>query len=167
MYKLSLVLSLMLVLIFSVVPAFAEEKATPEEVYENVVQAAEVMKSMGAEGLVAFNDPKGEFVWKDTYVLVTSCKEGKIAAHPSEKVRGLSTEDIKDKKTGRLFMKDFCESLNPNGRWTEYWWNKLGSDKIFRKLLFVIPVEGSPYEVAAGLYDENLSLEELNGKIGQ
>ncbi len=145
--------------------ALAGEKATVDEVYEMVVKGAEVVKVLGAEGLEAFNDPKGEFVWKDTYVVVTSCEEGKIVAHPSEKVKGLSTEAVKCKKTGRLFMQDFCQSLNSNGRWTEYWWNKLGSEEIVRKLLFVIPVEGTKYQVAAGVYNESLGLDELNGKI--
>ena len=62
------------------------ETATPEEIYEGVLKGAEVLQSLGEEGLVAFNDPKGEFVWKDTYVQVYKCEAKQIVGHINPKI---------------------------------------------------------------------------------
>jgi cytochrome c len=141
----------------------AAESATVDEAYAKVIAGAEVMASLGEEGLAAFNDPKGEFVWKDSYATVVDCQKSIIVGHPSPKMIGLSSDLVKGRKTGKLVIKEFCENLNPNGFWLEYWYVKPGGgEKLFRKLMFGIPVEGTPYLVAAGIYDENMTLEELN-----
>ncbi len=163
--KKTVICLLAMLLGFSIGIAGAGEKATPQEVYEMVVKAASVMESLGAEGLKAFNDPKGEFAWKDTYVLVTNCQEGVIAAHPSPKLIGLQSSLVKCKKTNRLILQETCAAVSPKGHWIEYWWPKLGSDKVFRKLLFVVPVQGTPYQVAAGIYDDNIKVDNLMSAI--
>jgi cytochrome c len=142
---------------------FAAESATVDEAYAKVLAGAGVMESLGVAGLAAFNDPKGEFVWKDSYTTIVDCQKSEIVAHPSPKLIGLSSDVVKDMKTGKLVIKEFCEASNPHGTWLEYWWTKPGGEeKMFRKLMFAIPVEGTPYIVAAGIYDENMTLEELN-----
>ena len=62
----------------------AEEKATPQEVYEKVLAAAQMIEQLGPEGLAALSDTK-EFVWKDSYVWAVNCSEKKVAAHPNKK----------------------------------------------------------------------------------
>lgn len=161
MKKLVLVCLLVLGLIMPYM-ADAAEKATPEEIHEMVLNGVQVLENLGEEGLAAFNDPEGEFVWKDTYVFVLSCKLGKVAAHPMAKIVGLTTDKIKCFKTGRPIMKDACGQVDPNGFWTEYWWPKVGSKKPERKLVFLIPVPGTDYQVGAGIYDDQLSLAKLN-----
>ncbi len=150
--------------------AFAGATATTAEVYEKVLQAAEVVSSLGEEAFPAFNDPKGEFTWKENFVLVMDCKEGKIVAHPSPKLIGLNAAAVKDKKTGRLILKEACENVNPNGNWMEYWWTRAGaggaaSEKLYRKVIFILPVEGTPYQVGASMFSDDASLVELNGSL--
>ena len=145
----------------------AGERATPQEVFDKVLAAAGVLESLGEEGLSAFNDPKGEFVWKDSYVYVMDCEKGVILAHPSPKARGLSADTIKCKKTGRLVLKEACGMMNPKGFWLEYWWPMPGTDVPVRKIAFVIPAGNTPYQVAAALTGNDTKLEDLNKLIAK
>ena len=148
---------------------FAEEKATPQEVYDKVLAAAQMIEQLGPEGLKALSDTK-EFVWKDSYVWAVNCSEKKLVAHPNKKLIGLDLSKIYDKNPDaskrKLHNLEMCEGVaNPNGVWVEYWWEKLGEDKPSRKISFMIQVPGQPYQVTAGIYDDTTTLEELNKTI--
>jgi hypothetical protein len=139
----------------------AQDKATPEDVYEMILKAHGVIKSLGEEGLEAFNDPKGEFVFKDSYVYVNMCPK-EVVAHPFvlDKVKG------RDLRTELPFINRICEGAkDPNGSWVEYEWPKPGETEPSRKIAFVLAVEGTPYQVAAGIYNDDISVEELNAAI--
>jgi hypothetical protein len=147
-------------ILFSSITVFGEDgKATPEDVYQLVLKAHEVLSNLGDDGLAAFNDPKGEFVFKDTYVFVVKCPDT-MAAHPfaMEKLKG---KDLR-KMTPGLTDSICLGSKNLNGTWVEYTWPKPGEEKRKRKISFVISVKGTPYIVVAGIYDDKISIEELN-----
>ena len=139
--------------------------ATPQEVFEMVLNGAAVLESLGEEGLQAFNDPNGEFVWKDTYVQVYNCEAQKTVGHPIASYLEFPSEEwwnVQDKK-GTYLTRLLCEaSKDPYGGWVEYWWPKVGETEPSRKITFIIQVPGHPYQVSAGIYDATLSLEELN-----
>ena len=143
----------------------AGETATPHEIYEMVLKGVEVMQGLGEEGLQAFNDPKGEFAWKDTYVQVYNCQAKQIVGHINPKLLTWTSEkftNIQDKK-GNYITRLICEaSENPKGGWVEYWWPKAGETEPSRKITFVVQVPGFPYQVSAGIYDDQVSIEELN-----
>ncbi|TKB08565.1 cache domain-containing protein [Desulforhopalus sp. IMCC35007] len=143
------------------------ESATPSEIYEQVLKGVEVLQSLGEEGLPAFNDPKGEFAWKDTYVQVYNCEAQQIVGHVNPSLLEWTPEKfaaVEDKK-GNHITKIICEAAkNPNGAWVEYWWPKPGETEASRKITFAIQVPGFPYQVSSGIYDEAMSLEQL-GKI--
>lgn len=145
---------------------FAEEQATPEDVYRKTLQAHSVLKELGKDGLAAFQAGKSDFVWKDSYVWVIECGKWTNAAHPTmPNLVGMDLKNIKCEKTGKLFFQEFCEvGKKPQGGWVEYYWPKPGHPKeeLFRKITFVIPVEGTPWLVAAGIYNDTMSIEELN-----
>lgn len=150
----------------------AGESATVDEVYGKLVEAAnalEIMKEDLDAWKKAFNDPQGDFVWKDSYVWVINHETLMNETHPYKpKIVGVDLSGLQCKKTGSFFFKEFCEAAdNPNGKWVEYWWPKPGEDqdKLFRKLSCVIPVKGTPYLVVAGIYNEDASLDELNAKL--
>ncbi|ADK85587.1 cache, type 2 domain protein [Desulfarculus baarsii DSM 2075] len=147
--------------------AMAQEKATPQEVYEMVTKAASMLEQLGPEGLAAFNDPKGEFSWKDSYVFILNCQEGKIAAHPSPKIVGADASVIKDAKSGAPILTEACQALTAKGIWKIYYWHKKDSAELGRKVSFLIPVQGQPYQVGAGVYDDTLTIEDLNKISGQ
>ena len=144
--------------------AHAGESATPKEVYEMVLKGAAVLESLGAEGLKAFNNPKGEFAWKDTYVQVYNCEARQVVGHPNPKLLAFPPEEwwnTQDKK-GTYLTRMLCEaSKNPNGGWVEYWWPKVGETEPSRKITFIIQVPGRPYQVSAGIYDDTISLNDL------
>jgi len=138
--------------------AVAGDKATPKDVYDLVIKAYDVVQGLKEESLVAFNDPKGEFIYKDTYVYVMQCPEY-VVAHPYaiDKLRG------KDLRAKYPFQNTLCEGgKDPQGTWVEYKWPKPGSKEPARKISFVIGVKGTPYTIAAGIYDETTSTAELN-----
>jgi cytochrome c len=143
----------------------AGEKATAKEVYDMVVKAANVLESLGEEGLVAFNDPKGEFTWKDTYVQVYNCEAHRVVGHPNTKLLEIPPDEwwkTQDKK-GNYLTQALCEaSKNPYGGWVEYWWPKKGETEPSRKVTFIIQVPKRPYQVSAGIYDDKITIEELS-----
>jgi len=155
-------------MVFSGGMGLAEEKATPKEVYEMVIKAAQMIEQLGPEGLNALSDTK-EFVWKDSYVWAVNCEEKKVVAHPNKKLIGLDLSKIYDKNPDeskrKLHNLELCAGAsNPNGVWVEYYWEKLGQTEPARKIGFMIQVPGQPYQVTAGIYDDTTTIEDLVGK---
>jgi len=156
--------------ICQVIPCLASEKASPEEVYELILKAMPVLEELGEEGLAAFDEPNGEFFYKDTYVLVIDCAKMVMAAHPNNKLIGMDLKNSMDKNPDPAKRKnpnvECCEvSKNPNGGWTEYYWEKLGEDMPKRKIGFTIKVPGTDYILVAGIYDDVTSIDELNAQL--
>jgi len=152
---------LLVAMLFFIVPtALAEEGASAQEVYELTLKAYSVIESLGADALPAFNDPKGEFSYKDTYVAVTICP-GKIVGHPAyEKLKDVDM----DAKYSWFHL--LCEAAaTPNGQWVEYQWVQRGETEPSRKLSFSIGVKGTPYTLTTGIYSETESLETLNAAL--
>lgn len=135
------------------VGAWAADAATADEVVAKVKESAAAVSSGGKDALAAFNDPKGKWAWKDTYVFVMDCKEGVMTAHPSEKVKGMKLADLKA-KDGKELGTNLCAAAakGPKGGWVEYMWTKTGVDGNVRKVTYVMPA-GS-HAVAAGVYDD-------------
>lgn len=141
--------------------ALAGDMATPADVHKLVVSAYDVVKVLKDEALPAFNDPKGEFVYKDTYVFVLQCPQY-VVAHPFalEKLKG------KDLRKDFPFQVSLCEAgKDSDGSWVEYEWPKPGSTEPSRKVSFSIHVAGTPYTVVAGVYNDTDSIEDLNRKF--
>ena len=150
-------------LLMPVFPVRAEEKATPAEVVGKVREAAVFLQGAGETGLLDFAAPEGKWVWKDTYVWVLKCNDMTDAAHPiNPKLVGRNLAGLKDVAGNYLFIQ-MCEaSKKAKGGWVEYWWPKVGEKKPSRKVAFILQVPDSPYQVAAGIYDDTISLEDLN-----
>ncbi|SHO48175.1 cache domain-containing protein [Desulfopila aestuarii] len=150
------------VLLFGFSVSYAEdENASPEDVYNLVLKAYDVVKALGEESFPAFNDPKGEFVYKDTYVLVQRCPS-EMVAHPFalEKLRSVDLDKTYE------WNKKLCDAgAQPGGGWTEYPWPKPGETEPSRKITFSILVEGTPYTVMAGVYSDTAKVEELNATL--
>ncbi len=151
-----------LLIMMSAQAALADEGATPQEVFQHVVKAAEVVKVLGEESFPAFNNLKGEFAWKDTYVFVFDCKKLTTVAHPMSDVVGLPADKLKCKKSGKKILIDACNNTNPKGYWQEYWWPKRGETTSFRKVCLFIPVEGTNLFLGCGIYNKTTPLSDLN-----
>ena len=160
-------LAMVMMVCFSTIfgnPVWAEDgKATAKDVYDLVIKAHSVISNLGEAGLVAFNDPKGEFVYKDTYVFVHQCPKY-VVAHP------FALDKLKGKDLSGIYphQNTLCEGAkNPQGSWVEYQWPKPGETKPSRKVGFIIQVEGTPYQVVASIYSDDLSIDELNAELSK
>lgn len=146
----------------------AADEAAPEEIVQKVKAAAEFLSKAGEPGLADFNQKDGPWVWSDTYITVHECEKGIAVAHPMKpKLIGKKLTGIKDIK-GNLFFIQLCDAAKkPNGAWTEYWWPKPGEKKPSRKVTYFVQVPNTPYQLGAGIYDENLKIEDLQKLITQ
>jgi signal transduction histidine kinase len=116
-----------------------------------------MLKVLGNDGLAAFNDPKGQFVFKDTYAYVMKCPS-EMAAHPfaMAELKGIDLRKF-------AHTEATCKMAeSPKGGWLEYSWPKPGETAPSRKITFVIGIKDTPYAIAAGIFDENSSVDELN-----
>jgi cytochrome c len=157
MKKTACMMALLILFTFSQVQA-DDNKATPKDVYDIVLKAYEVVKALGDEALPAFNDPKGEFLYKDTYVYVMRCPS-EMAAHPYA-MKALKGVDLDKAYSFTALMCNAGEQ--PSGGWVEYEWPKPGEKVPSRKVGFSIKVEGTPYTVSAGIYNDTDKVQELN-----
>ncbi len=135
--------------------ASAEEKATKEECIKMAKAAAEMLLKEGPEATFAkINDPKGPFVWKDSYVLCMELKTGIMRAHPFKPgLLGRNLKSIKD-INGVMFVMDYLNKANTDGEgWTMYMWPKPGEKKPSQKNSYSYRVPGMDYVMVAGVYE--------------
>jgi len=145
--------------------ALAQDKATPREVIDKVTAAVGVLAKSAGSDLADFNKPDGQWVWKDSYIVVQNCETGITAAHPNQNLVGKNMMGLKDIK-GNAFFPQFCEvSKKPGGGWVEYWWPKPNEKEPTRKLGYALEIPNSPFIALAGIYDDKISLEELEKLI--
>jgi hypothetical protein len=170
MKRLPLLLSL-LVLMPAAAAAQSETvtgKATPQEVFQKVAEAAQFLAKSGEPGLKEFENPRGRFVWKDTFVWVTECEKNYCLPTPKSQDLGLNLAQMKCSKTGKLYILGLCDDVaeHPEGAWVEHWQPRPGFDKPQRKVSFMMQVPKSPYQVIADIFDDATTVAEL-GKISK
>ena len=162
------VITVAIILFFStmVSPLYAGGSATPQDVIKKVKEAAEYLSKMGKAGLTSFKKRHGKWVWKDTYVFVLEEDKGTVVAHPIKpKLVGKKLMGLKDIKGNMFFVQFFQAAKKPNGGWVEYWWPKPGEKKASRKITYVLQAGKTPYQVGAGIYNDTITIEELNKLI--
>ncbi len=175
---LTIALTLTAVLAWLAPQAAAEEAATPQEVIAKVKEAAAYLAKNGKSGLKAFDSADSSFVWKDTYVFVFDCAAGLAdVGHPVSTTKEQKIATNKD-ATGRVIGPELCKAAaRPGGGWVEYmWWKpiKVEGEKqltyaktMSRKVSYMLSVNGQPYEVGAGVYNDTLTIKDLNALLKQ
>ncbi len=140
----------------------AGEMATPQEVIEKVKEARGLL-SGGRGDLEEFKRADGRWVFKDTYVFIIDMDSVTVVAHPvNPKQVGKNLIGLKDVK-GNYFFIQFCEKARTDGGgWVEYWWPKPGEKTPSRKYAYVMPVPGTSLMLGAGVYDDSVTVDELN-----
>lgn len=170
--KTTAILAFVYVIAGATCTGYSAEKATPMECVEKCREARAYLQENAAAGedalkkaIAYMHQRQNRFVWKDTYVYIACCECSPvcIVSHPIKpKLVGPDLSGLKD-KTGNLFFLELCEAAkNPEGKWVEYWWPKIGESKASRKLSFILNVPGTKYQVVAGVYDENTEIASLN-----
>ena len=137
-------------------------QATPIEVVKKVHKAAALLANKDINGLEIIRDSASEFKWKDTYIFVVNCEKDLVMANSAFPER--EGGDIKQHTdyNGKRYGLKLCDTAKrPGGDWVEYVWLKPGGARPLRKISYVISVKGLPYQVGAGIYNEDISIEEL------
>jgi cytochrome c len=144
--------------------AVGQDKATAQEVVAKVREAASTLSKTG--DVAQFKQKEGPWVWKDTYIFVDDCDKKVVAAHPLKPEQvGQDIMSIKDARGKNVFPdpEGWCEAAKkPSGVWIEYWWQKSGEKEGSRKLTYSLSAKGTPYVVAAGVYDDKATIAELS-----
>lgn len=157
---------LILVCAFCTLKLFSQnmnnEVASPQEVIEKVHKAAELLKSTGKEGLEFLRDRKSEFTWKDTYIFVIDVEESLVLSNPAfpERQGGNIREHLD--WNNKHYGIELCEIAQQGGGWIEFIWPKPGTTTGIRKVSYIYPIPGYRYTVCAGIYNETMTIEELN-----
>lgn len=146
------------------------DKASAEEVIAKVQEAANYLHDKGQAAYSDFNK-NARWVWKDSYVFIYSCRDDRMIAHPLRPdLIGRPILQMEDDKGTRLFEKLCAASDKPNGGWVEYLWPKPGEGKASRKITYTLKTEVSfqpDVRVGAGIYDDSLSVEQLDALAKQ
>ena len=141
-------------------------RAGPAEVVSKVRKAVALFAEQGAAGLEVIRDNTSEFTWKDTYIFVVDCDADKVMANPAFPAR--VGGDIKQHTdyNGKRYGLELCETAKrPGGGWVEYVWPRPRGGKPSRKISYVMSVDGLPYQLGAGIYDDTVTFEELDRLI--
>jgi cytochrome c len=144
--------------------SLGQDRATAQEVVAKVRQAASSLSKTGDVG--QFNQKAGPWVWKDTYIFVEDCDKRVLAAHPLRAdLIGKPMSSAKDAR-GESHYQDpeaLCDAAKkPSGVWTEYWWAKPGEKEGSRKVSYYLSARGTPFVVAAGIYNDTATIAELS-----
>ncbi len=131
-------LAIVLCFVFAPILAAAAEKGTKEEAVAMVKKAIEYAKANGNEKAFSeINNPKGQFVDRDLYVVVYDMN-GKCLAHgANQKMVGRELIDNKD-IDGKEFMKERIALMKANNTaWQEYKFMNPVSKQIEPKLMYL------------------------------
>jgi signal transduction histidine kinase len=148
-------------------PVMAE--VTHQEVIGLVKESSAYLTKEGKRALKKMNrDISKQWRKGNSYIFVVDCKSGATLVHAKKAVLGMDlVSKLKDKKTGRYFLKDMCNKTNnePKGVWHTYWWAKPKESKPSRKVSFIMRNEKyHNYMLGSGIYSETLDMSALKTK---
>lgn len=153
MKKLTFV-SLLLVLLFSINVFAADPSATKDECVVKCHEAASLITTKGLEEAVKMiSNPKGPFVWKDSYVFLMNL-DGKMLAHPFQpELCKLEHVLLITDPTDKALFVHFVNLARKVGHgWVEYMWPKPGKTTPSKKLSYIYRVPDQDLFVGAGVY---------------
>jgi hypothetical protein len=153
MNKRNLLAALFMTLSFTL-SAWAQPSASKEEC---VIKCHEAAALINLKGLAAaakeISEPKGPFVWKDSYVFLMNL-DGKMLAHPmqpelTQLPHCLLITDPTDKA---IFVNFVNTARNVGQGWVEYMWPRPGQKTPSKKITYIYRVPGKDVFVGAGVY---------------
>jgi len=136
----------------------AEEKATKEECIAMTKAASIMLEADKEAGIKEIGNPKGKFVWKDSYVFLMD-KSGKMLAHPFnpellQKDNLLGETDKNHVKPKKIFVEFLDVAFNNGEGWVDYKWPKPKSKVPSNKFTFIHRVGWTDMFVGAGTYSK-------------
>ena len=129
---------------------------TPQSVIANVHKAAQLLKEKGSEALAVLTDPKSEFNDRDAYLFIIDVDKSLVVSNPRfpERTGGNILEHLD--WSGKHYGVELCEVAMRGG----------GTEKGVRKVSYIYPIPGMRYTVCAGIYNDSMTLDELNALTG-
>jgi len=134
--------------------AWAQQSATKEECVVKCYEVAALINAKGMDAAVKeVNDPKGSFVWKDSYVFLMNL-DGKMLAHPIQpELTQLPHCLLITDPTDKAIFVSFVNTARMAGQgWVEYMWPKPGKKAPAKKITYIYRVPGKDVFVGAGVY---------------
>ena len=130
------------------------QAATQEEAKAMAEKAAAYWKANGKEKAIAeFNNPSGQFVKGDLYVVAHDFKGAVLAHGGNPKLAGVNLLEQKDPNSGMFFVKVQIELAKTNGSgWVDYSWANPATKKVQPKTTWVKKIDGADYLVNCGVF---------------
>ncbi len=109
-------------------------------------------KNGKAQALSAFNDPNGQFVKGDMYIVAHDFSGVMIANGSNPKLVGSNLMELKD-PNGKPILKAMLDVAKTKGSgWVEYTWTNPVTKKVQLKATYVKKIEGENAFVGCGYY---------------
>ena len=128
-----------------------------ESFIEDVVNhAVELVAQRGRAAFDQLRDPKGPFVFMDTYVFVESTDGVQLVNPGQPSLEGRNLIDVRDLKGKTLVRDEIDLAMQKGSGWLDVHWYKPGSNAPGRKHTFVRKVRsgGETFVVGSGIYAE-------------
>jgi cytochrome c len=132
---------------------YMAQAATLDEAKTLSEKAAAFMKASGKDKAIAeFNDPKGQWVKGDLYIIAQDYNGILLANGGNPKLVGQNHLEVKD-PNGKFFVKEMISvSKSKGGGWVEYSWTNPVAKKVQPKKTWVQRVEGMDLYVGCGIF---------------
>jgi cytochrome c len=134
--------------------AWGQQSATKEECVVKCHEAAALVNLKGLPTAIKeIGEPKGAFVWKDSYVFLMNL-EGKMLAHPMQpELTQLPHCLLITDPTDKALFVHFVNTARTAGQgWVEYMWPRPGKTTPSKKITYIYRVPGKDVFVGAGVY---------------
>jgi cytochrome c len=144
----------LLVGIFVISAALVAQASTQEEAKALADKAAAYWKANGKDKAIAeFNNPKGQFVKGDLYVVAHDFNGIVLAHGGNQKLIGVNLFEQKDPNNNKFFVKEQIEIAKTKGSgWVDFSWVNPLTKKVQPKTSWVKRIEGEDYFVNCGVF---------------
>lgn len=134
----------------------AAQASTKEEAKALAEQAAAFWKANGKDkALAEFNNPKGQFVKGDLYIVAHDFKGAVLAHGANQKLVGVNLWEQKDPNKGNFFVREQIELAKTKGSgWANYHWANPATKKLQPKTTWVKKIDGEDFLVNCGVFVE-------------
>ena len=131
-----------LICLFTVSFAFAQENGTAKEAQDLVAKAIAYYKAEGKDkAFAAISDPKGQFIKKDLYVFIGNLNGVVFANCANKALVGKNLYELND-STLKQFTKEIMDGAKSKGKgWFDYSWRNPTTKKIERRLSYYYQME--------------------------
>ena len=142
-----------LAVIFVMSSALVAFSATPDEAKQLAAKAMAFYKANGKEKAIAeFNNPKGQFVKGDLYVVVQGFDGVLLANGGNPALVGQNHLELKD-PGGKFFVKEEVEIAKKGSGWMTYQWVNPVTKKVGAKKAWIQRIEGENAFINCGFFE--------------